>query len=629
MNTSISSSLSFSSSNSNIQAIYTSYVEHLRIDMQAEDANVYVTNALRLIIENVLAQLSATLVVTISTRHLGTAQWFEYLMNNLVDSWRMTAVQLLHFRPGTVARPVPGRKRVNLLLVDSYGGLLDSNITPDNADFDDPDYYFIFLQARDRLIPQEMQLILEHCLAHYWLHCNVMIQTAQVEVLVYSYYPYSPGKCQQAEPRLVNRYDGRDWLDNTTMFPDKLSQMHGCPLTVLTWHQPPFVELHWDEGEQRILAGGFEMQLVRHLAGLMNFSVELSNLSLLPPEQYQLAEGVRLGPMEMVGLGLVIANPQKIHTLQLLQRGANLSMGYFRKTARRNQLLTTPMSYYSGNLVAVLPMERYRQGPLALLAFPFQPLVWLFLLLSLLVHLLLQLNRKTGGGGGGLQIIGLLLGASLARLPRSWRHRLIAAHWLLASLPLRVVYQSLLFHLIRLQLFAAPPLQWDQLLAEGYQGICTPQTHRLLLEMPQVVGHPENFRALDTSLEREVLETLQKSRESKLFAVANQDVTGSFFPSGGSFHVVRQPVNVEYAGIYMPKHSYLYSKVGEAVNRLDAGGFILAWRRAAFAQGRSQRSDPVQNSNLHGISGICLVMAGMYLLAGMVFVLELLLQRRR
>lgn len=94
--------------------------------MQAEDANVYVARALRLVIENVLAQLSATLAVTISARHLGTAQWFEYMMNNLVgsDSWRMTAVQLLRFRPDSGHISVPGRKRVNLLLVDSYGGLL-------------------------------------------------------------------------------------------------------------------------------------------------------------------------------------------------------------------------------------------------------------------------------------------------------------------------------------------------------------------------------------------------------------------------------------------------------------------------------------------------------------------------
>lgn len=99
---------------------------------------------------------------------------------------------------------------------------------------------------------------------------------------------------------LVNRFDGRRWLTNSSMFPDKLSQMHGCPLTVLTWHQPPFVELVWDAAAGRIRAGGFEIQLVRHLARRMNFSLELANLSLLRPEAYRLADGANDGPIERV-----------------------------------------------------------------------------------------------------------------------------------------------------------------------------------------------------------------------------------------------------------------------------------------------------------------------------------------
>jgi len=105
-------------------------------------------------------------------------------------------------------------------------------------------------------------------------------------------------------------------------------------------------------------------------------------------------------------------------------------MGYFRKTARRNQLLTTPMSYYSANLVAVLQLERYRIGSLALLVFPFELSVWMLLLLALLIHLGIHLPSARRGneedGGGGLQVVALLLGAALARLPRSWRHRFIA-----------------------------------------------------------------------------------------------------------------------------------------------------------------------------------------------------------
>ncbi|EDV47502.1 uncharacterized protein LOC6551504 [Drosophila erecta] len=616
MNTSSESNPSSSLSHS----IYTSYLEHSKIDMQGEDANLYVARALRLVIENVLAQLSTTLVVAISTRHLGTARWFDYMMNNLMDSWRMVSVQLLRIRPEIVAHPVLGRKHVSLLMVDSYQGLLDTNITASNADFDEPDYYFIFLQARDHLIPKQLQLILDHCLAHFWLHCNVMIQTAQVEVLVYTYYPYTAGGCQEAHPVPVNAFDGRKWKASQ-MFPDKLSQMHGCPLTVLTWHQPPFVELVWDPKHNRSRGAGFEIQLVEHLARRMNFSLELVNISLLRPNAYRLAEGSIEGPIEL-----------------LQQRSVNISLGYFRKTARRSQLLTTPMSYYSANLVAVLQLERYRIGSLALLVFPFDLSVWMLLLLALLIHLGIHLpsggRGNQEGGGGGLQVVGLLLGAALARLPRPWRHRFIAAHWLWASIPLRISYQSLLFHLIRLQLYSTPSLSLDQLLAEGFQGICTANTHRLLLEMPQVARDPYSIQSLDTPYDWDILNVLTRNSNRKIFAVANQDVTLSFLHASAhpdALHVVKQPVNVEYAGMYMPKHSFLYEKVDEDIRRLDASGFIHAWRRASLSSVRLVEQVPATSRryvNHAKLSGIYMVMAGLYLLAALVFAGELLLRQR-
>ncbi|XP_016948911.1 uncharacterized protein LOC108023783 [Drosophila biarmipes] len=604
------------------QSIYRSYLMHSRIDMQAEDANAYVARALRLVIENVLAQLSTTLVVTISSRHLGTGQWFEYMMNNLMDSWRMVAVQLLRFRPDLVAAPVPGRKRVNLLMVDSFAGLLDTNIAQSNADFDDPDYYFIFLQTRDHLIPRELQLILDHCLAHFWLHCNVMIQTAQVEVLVYTYYPYTADSCQAAHPVQVNAFDGRHWRRNSKMFPDKLNQMHGCPLTVLTWHQPPFVELVGYASEIGQRAGGFEIQLVEHMARRMNFSLQLADIAVQRPDAHRLAEGAKEGPIE-----------------RLQDRKANLSMGYFRKTARRNQLLTTPMSYYSANLVAVLQLERYRISSLALLAFPFELSVWLLLLLALLIHLGLHLPGRSSSpgrhdGSGGLQVVALLLGAALARLPRPWRHRFIAAHWLWASIPLRISYQSLLFHLIRLQLYSTPSFSLEQLLAEGFQGICTANTERLLLEMPLVARNPGSLHSLDTASDWDVLSALQRNRNGKIFAVTNQDVTRSFMHSSSqpdAYHVVKQPVNVEYIGMYMPKHSFLFEKVDDCIRRLDASGFIHAWQRAAFA-GVHRREQMTMTSrryvNHAKLSGIYVVMSGMYLLSGLVFAGELVLRRR-
>lgn len=165
-----------------------------------------------------------------------------------------------------------------------------THLHEDNTGYDDQEYYFIFLQTPDEKMSHELQLILDHCLANYWLHCNVMVQTVRVEVLIYTYYPYASAQhCQRAQPQLVNRFDGRHMV-NSPMFPDKLRQMHRCPLRVLLWHMPPFVELSWNASSEQWRARGFEMQLVEHLAQHLNFSIVL-----------QLAEPTdsALGPLEL------------------------------------------------------------------------------------------------------------------------------------------------------------------------------------------------------------------------------------------------------------------------------------------------------------------------------------------
>lgn len=170
-------------------------------------------------------------------------------------------------------------------------------ITEDNAGYDDHEYYFIFLQNRDEYIQHELQLIIKHCLAHYWLNCNVMVQTANVEILIYSYFPYGEQHCQTAQPVLVNRFDGHRMI-NAPVFPNKLTQMHQCPLTLLLWHLPPFVELSWDNRTSQLVARGFEMLLVNHLAQRLNFTLVLHSLKPL----LALANATAEGPIELASI---------------------------------------------------------------------------------------------------------------------------------------------------------------------------------------------------------------------------------------------------------------------------------------------------------------------------------------
>lgn len=104
----------------NVSGIYASYVDSKLIGIQAEEANLYVVRALRHVIQDVFAQLSATLVITVATGSWTIGKWFEHVLGDLVSTWSSVSVQMQHINHSP---HVPGRKYCNLLLVDSYEGL--------------------------------------------------------------------------------------------------------------------------------------------------------------------------------------------------------------------------------------------------------------------------------------------------------------------------------------------------------------------------------------------------------------------------------------------------------------------------------------------------------------------------
>lgn len=514
----------------------------------------------------------------------------------------------------------------------------------DNAGYDDYEYYFIFLQAPDAVVVRELQLILDHCLANYWLHCNVMVQTIHVEVLIYSYYPYAAQHCQQAQPQLVNRFDGRHMV-NSPMFPNKLRQMHRCPLRLLLWHTPPFVELSREAASGQWQASGFEMQLVEHLAQHLNFTIVLDQL---PVQQYQQVEQnvTSLGPLELASISIFLL-PELIalcFALQLQQRQFNLSIGYFRRTASRDRLLTSPPAHYNSPLVATVKSDDFRFGRLALITFPFQWCVWGTLLGALLLHWAVYVWHWPRQG---FQVFELLLGNAMANFPRNWMQRLIYSHWLWGTIPLRIVYQSLLFHFIRFQLFETLPISFEQLLASDFQALCTASNLQMLNEMPQVQRSYGSFKGLSTSYDQDVLDALHRREEEgqqrHQFAITGMDLTNAYLRATNreqSYQTLTQYVNIQQVVIYMPKHSYLHKQFTELIRRLDAGGFIAIWRRAAFTafsqskfglvQSQSeeqrdreqrQRHHQTQMGAIYGLMGI------LYCMASVVFGAELLLHR--
>lgn len=136
------------------------------------------------------------------------------------------------------------------------------------------EYYYIYLQNSDSYMSQDMQNIFHYCWRHHFINCIVQIKTANNEVLLYTYYPFTADKCRQIEIVEINAFNGTS-LVHKQLFPKTLRNFHGCPLRVALRHIPPYMMISNDSNGQSQISGGFEGKLLMEISRKLNFSLDI------------------------------------------------------------------------------------------------------------------------------------------------------------------------------------------------------------------------------------------------------------------------------------------------------------------------------------------------------------------
>ena len=91
--------------------------------------------------------------------------------------------------------------------------------------------------------------------------------------MVYTYYPYTPMYCSKAFPVQLNQMRNGEWVTNADYFPNKMTNLFGCPLRAATFSNPPFMIIR--ELNSYVEVDGIDGILLRVLAEKMNFNVQL------------------------------------------------------------------------------------------------------------------------------------------------------------------------------------------------------------------------------------------------------------------------------------------------------------------------------------------------------------------
>ncbi|XP_017870034.1 PREDICTED: uncharacterized protein LOC108618510 [Drosophila arizonae] len=222
----------------NISQLFHSYQD--LSGQQMNQINEYVARALLHVVHIHIMSVTPSLVLTLCCRNNHTCNFYTEMMTVLFRDWGIAPLQIVTVEQGMLRKFVPGRRHYNLIFTDSYAAFAEIEVEAHSKEYNYNEYYYIFLQARDRLLLSEMHRIFEHCWRHQLINCNVQVQRANGDILLYTYLPFGPESCADTTPKLINRYNGSHML-NPQLFPRKLNNFFGCPLRAGLLHLPPYI----------------------------------------------------------------------------------------------------------------------------------------------------------------------------------------------------------------------------------------------------------------------------------------------------------------------------------------------------------------------------------------------------
>lgn len=130
-------------------------------------------------------------------------------------------------------------------------------------------------------IYEVMTKIFEAFWSKHIVHVVVMFvpYASNYDVLLYTYYPFSKFYCERAIPIKLNQYSVNKFLMPIDYFPAKLSNFHGCEVSVVTFKVAPFMMYKQDK-TGAVIVDGIDGIVLRVLAQQLNFNVAIYENSI-------------------------------------------------------------------------------------------------------------------------------------------------------------------------------------------------------------------------------------------------------------------------------------------------------------------------------------------------------------
>ena len=534
---------------------------------------------------------------------------------------QLTSPDELHLTDGE-------RKFFNLWIVDGLDGFrqIYDQMSPDYYDY--TGYYLIVIT--DFSIPRQstMRAVFEDMWKLYITNVNILITSPEnddYEAQLYTYFPYTPYHCEKVFPVIRDYFHGEKFERGLDFYPEKVKNLHGCPLTVAAFDYPPFMMLTPQE-IVNYYPDGFEGVLLRVLYQRLNFTAKIQIPKLNRRWGLLTEEGQATGAMRMV-----------------LENEVNFTLGFFGQSYVKNKFMGHTISYYVSDQVLIVPPGNPYTA-LEKLFFPFRDSIWIaifayfgvaFLLILVLKYTNVVVQKFVYGKRAltpCLNMMNICFGGAMPVLPSRNFARFLLGSWMMYSLIIRSAYQGALYEYLQLPANKSIVKSFEELAGRHYNVYMVQNFTYIFDSLPDIrkrvivstPGHEAEL--LDNIQHSEVKGGILSTLETVSYMNKNLTKTGGFY------RMMNERAYVQQLSIYSQKFSCLLRPFDYLINQLGSSGLIKQWasqsvdKRYLKEQSPHQEPKKLSNAHLKGMYEIFLLGLG---LSFFVFILELLSLRNK
>lgn len=182
----------------------------------------------------------------------------------------------------------PRHRLYNVLFVDDFMSFqkLLSKISADTFVIDGF-YLMIFVEELEPRLSEITKLLWNIFLFNIDF-LAFSIGTEDEEVNLWTFIPFTScesgtchdRKCGDTTPKVINKFISGSFQSNIVSFPEKISNLHQCPVKIVTFNAPPMMMICYPHEDKKIFRlNGVDGQMMELLSQQLNFSIDLFHIS--------------------------------------------------------------------------------------------------------------------------------------------------------------------------------------------------------------------------------------------------------------------------------------------------------------------------------------------------------------